>query len=151
MGLRRVALVDRHQVRWHVYDFRVRHAERGSIDVATDGPRICEATIALWQGLADVDGLNRLVTFAAMPWDDVDLLRAYRHYRRQVDTRYGETSITDALVEHTDLARGLVDAVPVPARSGTAAGDERGRPPRSVERALRPRGPTRPRSDPARA
>ncbi len=95
--------------RWHVYDFRVRRADRGPVEVEADGSRICDAAIALWQGRADVDGLNRLVTFAAMSWSDVDLLRAYRRFRRQVDPRYGETSITDVLVEHPVMSRGLVD------------------------------------------
>jgi len=73
------------------------------------GHRIADALVTLWEGRADVDPLNRLVTAASLTWADVAVLRAYRRYRRQVDGRYTEAYIDDVLVEHADVARLVVD------------------------------------------
>ena len=68
-----------------------------------------EAVEALWAGRATADRLNRLVTVSGLGWHDVDLLRAYVHYRRQVDKRYSFGEVADVLVSSPEVATGLVD------------------------------------------
>ncbi|MCU1351894.1 MAG: NAD-glutamate dehydrogenase [Acidimicrobiales bacterium] len=94
---------------WHVYDFRVRDATGAPIDRTADGPRLCEAALAVWEGRATADGLNRLVTRAGMTWPEVEVLRAVVRYRRQVDPRYTLAYTYDVLVAQPDVAHGLVE------------------------------------------
>ena len=91
----------------NIHDYGVRSAV--PIDVDADGPRLARATLAMWQGRAAVDALNRLVVAARMEWGDVAVLRAYRRYRIQVGTTYTEAYTDAALVEHPDIARALLD------------------------------------------
>ena len=86
----------------------VRRTDEGGISAERDGARLSDAVAALWAGRADIDGLNRLVTVAAMPWRDVAILRAYRRYRRQVDQRYSSRYMDDTLVAHPEIAQQLV-------------------------------------------
>jgi glutamate dehydrogenase len=92
----------------HVHDFGVRPHAGGSIDVAVDGARIAEATLAGWHGRAEADSLNRLVVTAGLQWQQVMVLRAYRRYRRQVGTAYTPEYVNDALVAHPAVVRALV-------------------------------------------
>ena len=82
---------------------------------------MAEALVALWQGRADADPLNRLVTAAGMTWPDVAMLRAYRRYRRQVDPRYASGYVDEVLVQHPDVARTVVELFR--ARFGGGEGD----------------------------
>ena len=74
-----------------------------------DGPRLAEAALALWDGRAEVDSLNRLVLRAGLPWDDVAVLRAYRRYRSQVGTTFTTAYVDDVLVENAVIARTIVE------------------------------------------
>jgi glutamate dehydrogenase len=91
---------------------------------AGDDDRIARAALAMWTGTAEVDSLNRLVTQAGLEWDDVAVLRAYRRYRQQLGSAYSESYTNDALVEHPDVARALLDRFA--ARLAPSGGDEAG-------------------------
>lgn len=56
------------------------------------------AILACWDGRCETDSLNRLVTTAGMPWQDIAVLRAYRRYRRQLGTAFTPDYVNDALV-----------------------------------------------------
>ena len=91
----------------HIQDFGVRGVDV-ALDVERDGPRLAAAALAIWQGRAEADRLNRLVSGAGLAWDDVAVLRTYRRYRRQVGTTFTEAYLDQALVDHPDVARALV-------------------------------------------
>ncbi|HEX9889074.1 MAG TPA: NAD-glutamate dehydrogenase domain-containing protein [Nitriliruptorales bacterium] len=91
-----------------VHDFGVRY-DQGSLDDEEDGARLAEATLAAWRGHFEVDSLNRLVLRAGLSWPEVQVLRAYRRFRRQVGTAYTADTINDALVEHPSVASGLAE------------------------------------------
>ncbi|HTJ76307.1 MAG TPA: NAD-glutamate dehydrogenase domain-containing protein [Acidimicrobiales bacterium] len=93
----------------HLHDFGVTDPSGAAIDVATHGPRLAAAALALWQGRAEVDVLNRLVLHAGLPWDDVAVLRAYRRYRSQVGTTFTTSYVDEVLVEHAPAAAALLD------------------------------------------
>jgi glutamate dehydrogenase len=92
----------------HLHDFGVKDPS-GSLDVGRDGTRLAAAALALWQGRAEVDSLNRLVLRAGMEWDDVAVLRAYRRYRSQVGTTFTTAYVDDVLVDNAEIAAGLVE------------------------------------------
>jgi len=95
----------------HLHDFGVRRPDGSAarLDVDQDGPRLAEAAVALWDGRAEVDGLNRLVLGAGMPWQDVAVLRAYRRYRSQVGTSFTTGYVDDVLVQSASVSRAIVE------------------------------------------
>jgi glutamate dehydrogenase len=106
-------------------EFRVR-TEPGApaLDLADDGPRLADAVRAALDGRSEVDGMNRLVTRAALAWDDVAILRAYRQYRAQAGTPYTASTVNEALVANPAIARRLVELFALrfgPERASTPA------------------------------
>ncbi|MBW3619653.1 MAG: NAD-glutamate dehydrogenase [Actinobacteria bacterium] len=91
-----------------ISDFGVRASGGGSIDVARDGDRLAEATIAAWRGQFEVDSMNRLVLSGGLTWRQVSVLRAYRRYRRQVGTAYTPEYVNEALAAHPDVVGALM-------------------------------------------
>jgi glutamate dehydrogenase len=94
--------------RAHLHDFGVRDPSGLPVDVEGDGGRVAEAALALWDGRAEVDPLNRLVMRAGMTWDDVAVLRAYRRYRKQVGTAFTAGYFDQVLVENAATAKAIV-------------------------------------------
>lgn len=82
-------------------------APRSLVEPAT-AARMGAAVAALVTGPAETDGLNRLVLHAALDWDDVAVLRAYRRYRHQVAPQDDEAYVDEVLVGHPEIARALV-------------------------------------------
>jgi glutamate dehydrogenase len=107
-----------------VHDFGVRLEDSGTLDVAGDGPRIAAAAEAMWEGSAEADSLNRLVRLAGLTWQDVAVLRAYRRYARQVGTSFTEAYQNEALIEHSTVARALVDLFTARFSPGADGADE---------------------------
>ncbi len=98
--------------RHEVHEFTLRLAPSlpggAAIDVRADGPRIAAAVLALLDGQAEVDSLNRLVIAAGLSVEQVNVLRAYRRYRRQVSARYSAEYVNDVLVRQPQIAAGLI-------------------------------------------
>ena len=95
------------------HDFAVR-ADRDlppgvRVDIASDGPRLAAAVLAVLRGEADSDSLDRLVLVAGLDSADVDVLRAYRQYRRQVGTTFSPQLSDDTLVSNPTVAVALVE------------------------------------------
>jgi glutamate dehydrogenase len=92
----------------HLHDFGVTD-RGGALDVDRDGPRLAAAALALWQGRAEVDSLNRLVLRSGLSWDDVAVLRAYRRYRSQVGTTFTTSYVDQVLVDNAPIAAAIVE------------------------------------------
>jgi glutamate dehydrogenase len=111
LGLRAVEEVPvqlRGAGRVYVHDFGVLDARGAVLNLETDSARVVDAIGAMWRGWAEVDSLNRLVTFAGLDWRQVHILRAYRKYRMRVSTRFTEEYRNDALAENPHIAARLV-------------------------------------------
>ena len=93
----------------HLHDFAVTDPTGRPLDVERDGPRLAEAALAMWDGRAEIDPLNRLVLRAGVPWDDVAVLRAYRRYRSQVGTTFTTAYVDDVLVENAVISRTILE------------------------------------------
>ena len=108
----------------HLHDFGVTDPTGAVLDVGADGPRLAEAALALWNGRAEVDTLNRLVLRGGMTWDDVALVRAYRRYRAQVGTTFTTSYVDQVLVDNAPVVAGIVDLFAAAFDPGRQAGDE---------------------------
>ncbi len=92
----------------HLDDFGLRAQGRWSFDPALDGSRLVAAVEAVWGGDAEMDSLNRLVVVAALDWQDVGLLRAYRRYRRQAGAVWSDRQLDDPLVAFPGVTTALL-------------------------------------------
>ena len=91
-----------------IQDFHLRHESGTAIDVAAVSDRFEECFMAVHAGIAENDGLNRLVVAAEMHWRQVALLRTYAKHILQLGVPFSQSYMEDVLVAHSDLARALV-------------------------------------------
>jgi glutamate dehydrogenase len=94
---------------YRIYDYAVRLDRDADFYVDDDGRRLAAAAQAIWEGRAEADSLNRLVLLAGLHWRDVAVLRAYRQFRRQVGTTFTGQYQNDALCNHPEVARALLE------------------------------------------
>jgi len=66
-----------------------------------------DAFLAIWTGLAESDGFNRLVLERSLPWRDAALIRALARYRLQSGLDPSPAVQQQALSDHPDVA-GLI-------------------------------------------
>ena len=92
-----------------VHDLGVRHPQLVQLATATVREEAERALEALWRGDTEPDGLNRLVIAAGLRRAQVDILRSYVRYLRQLAVPYGQGYLEDTLLRHVDLARLLVE------------------------------------------
>ena len=92
--------------RTHVYDFGMRY-DTALPDHARD--LFSDTLRAMWNGLTETDGFNRLVLRAQLTWRQAMLLRAYAKYMLQGNSPFAIDTIEQALVDNVDLARLLVE------------------------------------------
>lgn len=78
------------------------------LEVERDGDRILEAIESVMDGASERDLLNRLVLSGGLSYCQVNLLRAYRDYRMQISSVYGQSQLDHALFEYPLVARSLV-------------------------------------------
>jgi glutamate dehydrogenase len=71
--------------------------------------RLEAAFAAEFDGTVEVDGLNRLILTAGLGARQVEVLRAYSRYLRQIGFRFSQQYIESALVRHGRIAAMLVE------------------------------------------
>jgi glutamate dehydrogenase len=91
-----------------LHDMVLERAQAGAIDIATIQGPIEAALLALFRGLAESDGFNRLVLEAGLGWRDVAMLRALARYLRQIRIPYGQDYLAETLSRHGPIAAALV-------------------------------------------
>ena len=77
-------------------------------DDSTAETRLNDAFAALVDGRSTDDGLNRLIAMTPLSWRDVQILRAYAAYLRQVGFGLSQGYIETTLVENPTIAADLV-------------------------------------------
>ena len=92
-----------------VHDLGVRHPQVVQLATAAVRAEAERAFTALWRGDVEADGFNRLVISGGLRCHDVDVLRAYGRYLRQLGVSYSQGYLEDTLVRHAPIARRLVD------------------------------------------
>ena len=86
------------------------------------------AFVDLMTGVAEPDGLNRLVLSAGLERRQIAVLRLYNRYLRQAGFPFSATYIEQAVVRHPEIARALVDLFDTrldPRRSEFVSPDDR--------------------------
>ena len=92
-----------------LHDFKLVHQFSVQVDVVAIKEKFMQAFAAIWQGLADNDGFNALITAANLDWREVMLLRTYAGYMHQTLFPFSTNYIATALINQTELARKLVE------------------------------------------
>jgi glutamate dehydrogenase len=92
-----------------LHDMALERASGGPIEIETVDPLIEAALLAQFRGLTESDRFDRLVLEAGLAWREAALLRALGRYLRQAGAPYGQNYIADALANHPEVARLIVD------------------------------------------
>lgn len=95
----------------HVDEFELRWLHQDvqplSFDSQEDGERLLKSIAATANG-SDIDSMNRLVLSCKLGINEIDLLRAYRHYRMQIDTKFDQQQLDGALFSQALFTEALV-------------------------------------------
>lgn len=99
--------VDRKMV-W-LHDVGMVYAYGGKLDIDQVRDIFQEAFIRIWYGEVENDGLNALVLRARLDWREVVVIRSCVKYLKQTGFPFSQNYMEQALVEHPQIARMLVD------------------------------------------
>jgi glutamate dehydrogenase len=90
-----------------LHHFTVSPPSGGSLATPEYRERASRCIAAAWQGETETDALNELTITAALDWEQVQTLRAYRAYRRQVGWRFSEERDRAAFLRNPDVTADL--------------------------------------------
>ena len=96
-----------------LYDLGFRHAAGIAFDDRAATKRFADALRASYHGVAEADGLTRLVLGADLTWQQVVCLRAISRYLKQAGVNYSQTYLSNALTAYPAITRALVEAFEV--------------------------------------
>ncbi len=105
---RTYTIIPRDGVERYLHDMVLEPSDGVALAVATHGAAVEEGLLAVWNGLAESDQLNALVTRTELGWTDAALLRALSRYLRQVGISYSQRYIAQVLVTQSEAAAALV-------------------------------------------
>lgn len=91
-----------------INDYRMIHPRGESFDMEAVRIIFQEAFEAVWKGVAENDGFNRLVLAAYLTSREITLLRAYAKYLWQTGFTFGQNSIEDALFSNAHITMALI-------------------------------------------
>jgi glutamate dehydrogenase len=92
-----------------VHEFLV-HDERGAhLDFADLRQPFETAFVAIWRGQAENDAFNRLVIEPGFSWREAALVRALARYRQQTGLDPSQTVQAQALADHPEVARLILE------------------------------------------
>ncbi|MGD8712739.1 MAG: NAD-glutamate dehydrogenase, partial [Thiohalophilus sp.] len=92
-----------------LHDIGMTYSYRGQLDTDQVRDIFQEAFLRIWHGDAENDGLNALVLRATMNWREVVVIRSCIKYLKQTGFPFSQAYMEQALVEHPQIARMLVD------------------------------------------
>jgi len=104
---RTYTVVPRDGVERYIHDTVLEPVD-GNFDVTTRRAAVEEGLLAVWNGEAESDQLNSLVSKTELAWNDVALLRAFSRYVRQIGISYSQRYIANVLVKQSAAASALV-------------------------------------------
>ncbi|SCY19661.1 NAD-glutamate dehydrogenase [Microvirga guangxiensis] len=91
-----------------LHDMVLERAAGGAIDIDEIQTLIEAALLALFRGLAESDGFNRLVLEAGLGWRDVAMVRTLGRYLRQIQIAYAQDYLADTLARHSAITKSIV-------------------------------------------
>lgn len=93
----------------YVYDFVTEQDGCGTLSFQRLSEVFAPAFVAIWKGLAENDGFNRLIVAPGLGWRDVVLLRACARYRLQTGIAFSQAYMQEALADNPEIASKLVE------------------------------------------
>lgn len=90
-----------------IQDFALEPVSR-QISLETSKSHFEQAFAAMWQGMTENDGFNKLVTLSEMSWRHVAVLRAYAKYLLQIEVPFSQAYMEETLRRYPAVARILV-------------------------------------------
>jgi glutamate dehydrogenase len=116
-----------------VHDFLLNDEGGGRLTFEEVRKPFEDAFLAIWHGLTENDGFNRLVLELGVGWREVALLRAFARYRQQSGLDPTQPVQEAALVDHPAIARLIIDLFQIKFDPGLfASPEERARQGREV-------------------
>jgi glutamate dehydrogenase len=91
-----------------LHDMSLERASGGAINIEAIQSLVEAALLALFRGLAESDGFNKLVLEAGLGWRDVAMIRSLGRYLRQTRIAYAQDYLADTLARHTAIVTKLV-------------------------------------------
>jgi glutamate dehydrogenase len=91
-----------------LHDMTLERASGQPVDIAELDAPMEAALLAVFRGVAESDGYNKLVLEAGLGWRDAALLRTFGRYLQQLTIPYGQSYLADVLSRHPPFARALV-------------------------------------------
>ncbi len=89
-----------------LHDFELNYA--AALDLREAGPRFAEAFRHIWARHADDDRFNRLLLAAGLNWRQINVLRGYARYMKQIRFGFSQDFISDTLFRHPKITADLV-------------------------------------------
>jgi glutamate dehydrogenase len=90
------------------YDIGLRVSDPGRIDDRATRDEFCDTFAALFRGDLESDGLNQLVIAGGLSARQVDVLRAYAKYLRQIGLSFSQRYVETTLARHAPIVGALV-------------------------------------------
>ncbi len=91
-----------------LHEMQIALAGDQSIDIEELNPRLERNIKAIWAGVCQSDGLNRLGVLAGLEWDDISVIRSLVRYMRQIGIAYSQRYTWATLDAHGGVARELI-------------------------------------------
>ena len=93
----------------YIHDFGVLGPDGLPLELDQLESLVADTVVAVWNGRAGSDWLNRLVIAGGLAWRQVTILRAYREYRQLLGAQFTSRYQNDCLVRNHGIARLLVE------------------------------------------
>ncbi len=97
------------EIMW-IHDFHTEQQNRHSVELDDVRQGFETAMLAVLDGLTEDDRFNALVLTAGVTWREAWILRAAAKYHVQAGFSYSQSYMEDALLNHPEIARGLIAA-----------------------------------------
>ena len=92
-----------------IQDFELRYPGTAELDIEASAERFQDCFHQVVIGNVENDGYNRLVLAAGLDWREVSLVRCYGKYLQQLKIPFSQDYLEDVLVNHSGVARALVE------------------------------------------
>lgn len=92
-----------------IHDFDLSPISEKPIDLLVWQTFFPDALRAVWFGMAENDGLNRLILATNINWRETVMLRAYAKYFKQIGFALSQNYIEDTLLRYANMTRHLVN------------------------------------------
>ncbi len=90
-----------------LHDMELKVQQGETLALATYGPRLEEAFLAVFDGTVDNDNFNRLILAAGLSVREITVLRAYARYLRQTGIVYSQEHISETLFKYPAIAASI--------------------------------------------